>query len=214
MNEVLQVLSLLFFFTAGLLIITFPVRIITSLFSQETCDQIRRNPRLHALWGILAFGSFLFLYVFSSGAWPPRWFERKQQRAQVLERVNAAGGWDVLRNECVDLMKAHQTNGFFWFHRNDTNIASSTLLALKPQEVRFEPYDSRNSNNLVVEIKIFGMHSTGGHSTPAYWIFVLCNTNADTTSYVPSIVQSDAGYPYGHPRHHYRQITNNIFEIY
>jgi len=67
---------------------------------------------------------------------PPFWLQRLDHRQAVKERVQLAGGWDVLRNDCSRLLKINQNNYFFW-HRGLTNQPAlpAAIAVLKPMFV-------------------------------------------------------------------------------
>jgi hypothetical protein len=98
--------------------------------------------------------------------------ERQVQRDAVAARIAQAGGWPALQKDCDALVEKYSDTAFYW-HRWDTNALPPSLAALKPWEIRF--YSPKVLRELkdepqvaVVRIKIFGMHSTGGHSTPYF----------------------------------------------
>ena len=61
----------------------------------------------------------------------------------------------------------------------------------------------------VVRIKVFGIHSTGGHSIPYFGLEVVCGTNA--ASYRP---QPAHGGVSGNHYDSYKRVTDTIYEIY
>ena len=61
----------------------------------------------------------------------------------------------------------------------------------------------------VVRIKVFGIHSTGGHSIPYFGLDVVCSTNA--ASYQPRPSHGGAS---GNNYDGYRQVTETIYERY
>ena len=133
--------------------------------------------------------------------WPPLSVERREQREKLMERVQAAGGWDAIRRDCIALA-AQNTNGFY-SHFRDTNGLPAAIVALKPMMVEYVPPEG------CVRIRIFGMHSTGGHSTPYFGLEVACGTNAE--SYRP---QPAHGGVSGNHYDSYEQVADRIYEIY
>jgi hypothetical protein len=61
----------------------------------------------------------------------------------------------------------------------------------------------------VVRIKFFGMHSTGGHSTPYFGLEVVSGPGAETYKPTPSL-----GGASGNGYRRYRAVTDRIYEIY
>ena len=146
-------------------------------------------------------------------SWPPDWLERRTQRQKVIERVQAAGGWAALQKECDALVEQYRDTAFMW-HRGETNALPPALAALKPWEVRFySPTVLRDFKDepqvAVVRIKIFGMHSTGGHSTPYFGLEIVSGAGAE--SYRP---RPSRGGVSGNGYRSYTTVTDRIYEIY
>ena len=117
-----------------------------------------------------------------------------------MERVQSAGGWDAIRRDCI-AFAGQNTNGFY-SHWGDTNGLPPAIGALKPLLVEYMPPEG------CVRIRIFGIHSTGGHSTPYFGLEVACGTNAE--SYRPQPHDAVSG-----NRHtSYEQVADRIYEIY
>jgi hypothetical protein len=136
-------------------------------------------------------------------AWPPQHLERRSQREKVREWVKMAGGWDAIRRDCVSWAEQH-TNGFS-SHWHDTNGLSLTLVALKPLLVLYEPTPGR------VSMKVFGAHSTGGHSTPYFGLEVL--TTSKSEAYRPGVGYWGGGV-IGNYHSTYKEVAEGIYEIY
>lgn len=203
----LYALLVLGFYGLSFLSFLFLVRLLVALFYRKAFDQMRQHPRLHLLWGLSAACYFGLVYVLSSGMWPPHWVELRQQRAKALERVKAAGGWEVIQNECGSLVRTNPEQPFIW-QFGPTNALPPALQVLGPQQVLFEPHDPNSKEGLIVQIKMFGMHSSGGHSKPYYGFEIVCNTNS--TDYQPQAKTAVSG----NSHHHYRRITPTVFEVY
>jgi hypothetical protein len=175
---------------------------------------MRRHPVIHWIWGGFAFlGVLLFLGVLNPMWWPPPSVERRGQRQKVLERVEAAGGWAAIQRDCDTLVSQHRDSTFYW-HRYDTNALPPALAALNPWEVRFySPSVLRDFKDqpqvAVVRIKIFCMHSTGGHSTPYFGLEVVSGAGAETYRPRPS-----RGGVSGNGYRSYTKVTDRIYEIY
>jgi hypothetical protein len=130
-----------------------------------------------------------------------------------MERILAAGGWAALQKDCGVLAARYRDSEFVWF-RGTTNTLPPTIAALNPWSVTFySPGATRDSSDEpsvpVVRIKVFGIHSTGGHSTPYFGLAVVCATNA--TSYCPP---SSHGGVSGNYYTSYQKVTDTIYEVY
>jgi hypothetical protein len=134
--------------------------------------------------------------------WPPRFLERPIQREKIRERVKLAGGWDAIRRACVTLAEQN-TNGFrsYW---HDTNSLPPTIVVLNPLLVDYDPHYGR------VSMRIFGIHSTGGHSTPYFGLEVL--TTSKSENYKPGVGYE--GGVIGNYHSAYNQVADGIYEIY
>jgi hypothetical protein len=152
------------------------------------------------LWLLLGLVVLFFMYPHFLVGWPPASLERHRHRKLLNERVQSTGGWDVIRNDCVAFAKEH-TNGFhsFW---NDTNLPPA-ILALKPMIVDYDPYFGR------VRMRIFGGHSTGGHSVPYFGLEVVTD-NRD--GYKPG--EGYGGGVIGNRHTTFREVASGIYEIY
>jgi len=126
-------------------------------------------------------------------AWPPAFIERRTQRKQVFERVQAAGGWQSLQQDCAALI-AQNRGAYFHWGRGNTNPLPSSIAALKPREVRFV-----DGQPEVVHIKVFGYRSTDGHQPPYFGLQVVSGTGAE--SYRPKDMR-------------FENITNNVYVVY
>lgn len=215
--------------------LTFIVRLACAPFSTKVSDEMRRHPVVHWIWGCFAFGgALLFLGVLNPAAWPPPSVERREQRQKVLERVQSVGGWDAVRGGCEALV-TNYPDGLTWFppHSNawvypnpqtephkyyvtnlDYGPLPAAVAALKPKEIRFYPprllRDFKDEPQVaVVRIKIFGIHSTGGHSTPYFGLEVPCGTGAER--YEPRPSQGGVS---GNRHTSFRKVADGVFEIY
>lgn len=204
MSTFIPTLLVLAFLVCPIAALMFLVRIIVATFSEKVSEEMHKHPVVHTIWGGLAFvGVLFFLGVIDPTMWPPRSIERRQQRATLMERVQAAGGWDAIRRDCVAL--AEQNTEGFYSHFRATNGLPAAIIALKPMLVEYAP------PNGCVRIRIFGMHSTGGHSTPYLGLEV--DTSTNSVSY-----NHGAGYDNGGVvgNHHSvaEKVAEGIYEIY
>jgi hypothetical protein len=198
----------------------FFVRVLLGPFSPKIWEQMRKHPILHTIWGLFAILSFYFVFVFIPTG-PPAWVDRIDQRKKLQERLNIAGGWNAVRRDCT-LFVSNRTDYFYWFPpatnvhitafsngvainyttNLDYGILPPALAALKPREMEYRPP--------VMQIRLFGMHSTGGHSTPYFGLEIVCVTNA--AEYHPDLVGS--GGVKGNHHSNYKQVAEGVFEIY
>jgi hypothetical protein len=192
----------------------FLARLLCSVFSPKIREQMRKYPTIHTIWACLAFLGFLTITGFLNPfAWPPKFMERRTQRAEVMERVRSAGGWDALRHDCVLLAR---TNEFVHWYRgftNDAPILPPTIAALKPREVEFvsPKFLSNGPEEFripVVRIKLFGMHATGGRSTPYFGLEVVISPSSE--GYTPKARPAASGN--GHTN--YRKVSEGVYEVF
>ncbi len=205
MNAFVHHLFVLAFLVCPMAALFFIVRLVVALFSSKVSEQMRRHPVIHAIWGCFAFGGGLIvLGLLNPEMWPPVSVERREQRAKVMERVQTAGGWDAIRRDCVRLAEQN-ANGFHFSGFRDTNGLPAAVVALKPMAVEYQPQFG------CVLIRIFGMHSTGGHSRPYFGLEV--DTSTNSVSY-----NHGAGYGNGGVignRHTVaEQVAEGIYELY
>jgi hypothetical protein len=159
-------------------------------------------------WILWVFVVLVVIYLFPSMVyWPPPWIERRAQRQRLNERIQSAGGWAALQRDCDTLVQQNRTTGFAW-HQGDE--LPPALAALNPREVYFYPSPNRKDSSAmcVVHIRVLGVHSTGGHSTPYFGLEVVSGGNAD--QYRP---EPGRGAP-GNYHDSYRKVTDRIYEIY
>jgi hypothetical protein len=155
----------------------------------------------------------MLFVLFNAAAWPPAWRERRAQRDKVVQRVQSAGGWQALRRDCISLAATNEIVQWIRWHTNDTPALPPAIAALQPQQVDFvsPKLFGRHSDEPripIVRIKIFGMHSTGGHSTPYFGLEVIAE--ASTTNYTPKARPAASGN--GHLN--YRNVSEGIYEIF
>jgi hypothetical protein len=186
----------------------------------EARTPVRSNFVLGLLSILVLF--FIYLWVVAGGLWPPFWLEHHRQQQEVSKRIQSIGGWEALKRDAVLLAKQNNEAGFLWlrgksFLANEgfTNYAlPPAFAALNPSQVRlFNP--RRLSQQFgdgpdveVVEIKIFGMHSIGGHSTPYYGLELV--RGPGTNEYRPQASRTALGNAHST----YRKIIDNVYEVY
>jgi hypothetical protein len=216
----MNILSPLLFLLIPLFGLMFFIRVLLGPFSPKIWEQMRKHPILHLVWGLFSILSFYFVFVFIPYG-PPAWVDRIDQRKKLQERVNTAGGWIAIRQDCT-LFVSNRTDFFYWFPpatnvqvtsfsnnvaiRYTTNLNYGTLppalAALKPRGMEYR--------NPVMQIRLFGMHSSGGHSTPYFGLEIVCSTNAP--EYRPKV--GGSGGASGNHHSTYEQVAEGVFEIY
>lgn len=153
----------------------------------------------------ILLGLVLLLILFPSVAiwWPPVSVERRRQKEILTQRVEAAGGWDAVRRDCITF--AGQNPNGFYSHFMETNGLPPAILALKPMLVQYVPAYG------CVQIRIFGMHRTGGHSTPYFGLEV--DTSSNNVTYHHGTGYENGGVIGNHDSVP-QQVANGIYEIY
>jgi hypothetical protein len=195
----------------------FLIRLIAALFSTTVRGLIAKRPRLHLLWGFLAFFCFVGVQSFLQTGWPPPAARLHNQIKILEERVQTNGGWEVLRQDCVFLMEQQKDEFHDWSWHN-TNGLPASIAALKPMDVQYLPPQylgelkdgkfTTPPKAYVVRIRVFGMPSTGGHAIPYLGLEVVMGDGA--ANYLPKPAEAASG----NRRMHYKKITENIYEIY
>src|SRR5580765_2471508 len=164
----------------------FFVRLLCAPFSEKIREQMSRHRVLHWVWGCCAlFTAFVWFVLFNPSAWPPTWWERRAQRSRVVQRVQSAGGWQALRRDCISFAQTNEIVEWFRWHTNDAPALPPAIAALQPQQVSHvspkllgRPH-SDEPQFPIVRIKIFGMHATGGHSTPYFGLEIVAAMSGD-----------------------------------
>ena len=158
------------------------------------------------------FGFYWFLtLLFSSDSFPPRWYERHAQRKKVLERVQAAGGWEALRRDCIALIATNESIRWVRGAKNDAPLLPPVIKALQPKEVDYispPKLDSYLPRVPIVRIKIFGAYATGGHSTPYFGLQIVASPSIE--DYAPTKHPGASGNSHGD----YRKVSEGVFEIF
>jgi hypothetical protein len=203
----------LLFLTGLFMALLFFVRLVVAQFSDKVRALIYRRPVLHIIWGLAATGYFFVFYALTinPSVLSPNWLERRRQRSVALERVQIAGGWDAVKRDCVALVTNNPEQRFFWYARVSTNPLPAAIATLEPQQITLQPREPAEKGKpvfSVVRIKIFGMHSSGGHSIPYYGLDVVCESSS--TPYQPESSQAAAG----NSHFKYRKVAENIYEVY
>jgi hypothetical protein len=154
------------------------------------------------LWIPLVLLMFFLISLPVLNWWPPISVEQRTQRQKLAERVQSAGGWDAIRRDCIAL--AEQNPNGFRSGWHDTNLPPA-IVALSPLLVQYSPKDG------CVRMRIFGMHRTGGHSTPYFGLEV--DTSTNSISYQHGSGYADGGVIGSHYSEPER-VANGIYEIY
>jgi len=156
---------------------------------------------------------YFFLMLVNTDAFPPAWYVRRSQEQKLMERVQFAGGWEAIRHDCILLAQTNEIVQRIRWRTNDAPPLPQAIAALQPQQVDFLspkflgaiPGEPRTP---VVRIKLFGMHSTGGHSTPYFGLEVV--TDSSTKRYTPKASTAASGNGFLN----YQMISEGIYEIY
>jgi hypothetical protein len=169
-------------------------------------DNFKPKPKFPSADFIILVSVVSFIAVFSSWYslwWPPPSIQRRSQRETLVERVQAAGGWDAVRRDCISFSLQH-TNGFE-SHWRDTNGLPKAIAALRPLLVQYDPPHG------CVNVRIFGIHSTGGHSTPYFGLEIDTSTNSAGYKHGTGY---DNGGVIGNHHSVANQVVDGIYEIY
>jgi hypothetical protein len=155
----------------------------------------------------------LFLMLLNSDSFPPRWYERRAQRQKVTERVQAAGGWAALRHECIAFVGTNEMVHWIRWHTNDAPALPPAIMALQPQQVyyvspKLPSPQSGEPQVPIVRIKVFGMHATGGHSTPYFGLEVVATPSS--VNYTPKARPAASGN--GHLN--YQRVSEGVYEVF
>lgn len=210
----MSVVLKLLFIVCPLAAILFIVRLVCAPFSSKISDQIRRHQLIHWVWGGFGLvGALMVVGALNPAAWPPPSVERRAQRLEVRDRIETAGGWEALRHDCIEFAQTNEVVQWSRWFTNDAPALPPAIRALQPQQVYyvspklFGPH-SDESKIPIVRIKVFGMHSTGGHSTPYFGLEVVATPSSE--DYTPKARPAASGN--GHV--HYRKVSDGVYEIY
>ena len=133
----------------------------------------------------LVFVTPILLYHFQE--LPPYYVQREQQRRIVRERVEAAGGWEVLRRDCQSLLtNSPQSFRWDWAYPGSLPLPPG-LASLQPRCVRI---NSKRDEPTIAYIELFGAHSTGSRGIPFYELLLVCGPAPD--SFTPKPDRSPA----------------------
>jgi len=111
-------------------------------------------------------------------------FEKKAERKKIYAlahaRIEAAGGWQVVKMACLNL-STNAVNGFFTSRGLEKSL-SPVLSKLQPREI----YMSPNPDGFpVMRLQLFGVHRTGYFDAPYFGIWVVCTNRP--SNYIPPI---------------------------
>jgi hypothetical protein len=223
------------YFVCPIAALLFIIRLLCAPFSSRISQQMRSHPVVHVAWGCFAFvGMLILLQVIDPAASVRRSAERSKQRQEILKRVQSAGGWDEVRRGC-EMLASNNPQGFYWrppqsnvwVYPNPqtepkkyyiTNLDYGPLppavASLHPREIRYEPSEFFQNEKPVphpgvVRVKFFGIHSTGGHSTPYYGLEVPYGAGAG--DYLPRPSQGGVS---GNRHDSFQKVADRVFEIY
>ncbi len=165
----------------------------------------KRSPALHLLLGV-ACVLLVMPYLNINYYGPPFWMERREQRQQVLHRVESLGGWSALRTACTALVEQTKAepDGYFYWRRGATNALPPAISALQPKLV--EVARDRDATP-VVFIQFYGGWATGARHTPSYSLHVRCGPTPQ--GFQPEILHR-GNTVIGRSR----LLSDSVFEIY
>jgi hypothetical protein len=187
----------------------------------ENPPQEPRPPAVRTILRLFALGFILFFcWILLIGNWPPQWWERRLERQEALQRIQAAGGWAVLRNDCMLLAETNHFERYsrfgplIWRGREMMDEMPPAIVKLKPLSVFLYPPKSYNNDLLwpalqkkddhpeiwVVHIMLSGWPAIN-HRKPYYGFDVICGTEPE--SYQPTDSTRRA-----------RKVAGGIYEIY
>jgi hypothetical protein len=212
-----EIIILLLVFAALLICVVHGLKFLfvclSALFSKEKALQVRKRPIAHAVWSIV--GVFLLIFVLLIFNIDPLGIghifsnlEKSHQRKIAHDRVNAIGGWEVLRRYSENILDKYHEDNFRWI-KWETNRPPlpDSLMALKPQIIVI---DGKNNFTSILQIQIFGMWHSVSEPTPKYEIWI---THSNFPSSVnPGLLVSRPWEFYGGAKVHY--VTNQIYEVY
>jgi hypothetical protein len=164
----------------------------------------------------IVFGTIGFAIVCLAGTTiQEKWLETERQ--QILERVQSAGGWDVLRKDCKTLAEQYGNKSGDWRAYHNTNGLAdlpAAIIALQPRRVEFYPPKTggnwfNDSDFPVVRITVFSEFYTGpgGSDKPPLGLDILCGNSSRT--YDPSRVFTSPSKFWT-----YQKMTNDVYEFY
>gem|GEM_PF-5712988 len=208
----------------------FVARLLAAPFSGKVQGQMRRHPALHWVWAVVGLAG---LWVaLDPGGNIQRTLLRRERWAETRERVERAGGWAAVRQNCARLAAEHPeglelawpdkgTNGLvyrrrpgWWNTHRSSDWESShqfvlpgELEPLHPRGIRYVP--SRFVTNgppvELVDLTLFGGH----RSRFGYGLRVVCE---DSANYQPT--RKDSQMPGGRSWKRFRQVAEGVFEFY
>lgn len=160
-------------------------------------------------WIVVVFFAAGLVDIFIPDLFHPLWLERGLQRQTLIHRVHAAGGWQVIRQACIALVQTNDSVQWIRWRTNHALALPPAIMALQPDQVHYtspkrlgrEPDENPVP---VVRIKLFGLHRTGGHSTPYLGIEVVATSPNE--EYTPKS-------PWGGDLK-YRKVSEGVYEVF
>jgi hypothetical protein len=168
-----------------------------------------KNFFLKCIYVVVLLGVLGFAVMEFSGRQAPWsvWLKHHAQRKFVFTNVEAAGGWNAFKSECVSLISIAKASGqYTWFLRGshpwpaELPTSCKIISGLRPHSVEVE---TPLGGPAYVIIEIFGDHSKGKPPTPYYGLVYQTLTNSDECVAASSFQSSTP-----------RKITDQVFEIY
>lgn len=202
------------FYTTFILSLVFIARFFLAVFSGGGIKNLKKQWLLNTgLFIAFVLFCLMFLPLFAYYYFPPTWWDRRVQRQQVFERLQPVGGWDALKKDCISLTEQYKDEPFVWFGW-DTSALPDAIAALKPQRVEYYSpkvlRDFSGERQLpIVQIAIFGAHSTGGRDIPTLQLEVMCGQAGE-------VYQPPTRPRFTTPLTYWRcrKVTDDIYELY
>lgn len=146
----------------------FLYRAVGAFFSSRLRNEIRSRPCDHFLMFCalpVAVGLIVLIH--------PAWLKRYEERGKAFTRVEQAGGWEVLKRDCL-IIASRATNydhGDLVWLKNMTNFPPLPpgVAALDPYQIRC----TREGSASIVRVHVLGHHSTD-FAWPEYWLWFYC----------------------------------------
>src|SRR5690606_24977118 len=135
-SDMLRYLSMVALLLLSLAAVVWLVICIVSASARQKRLRLAKQFFLTAIVATPVVGYLVLLIAMS---WPPDWVERRSQRTLLQARVEAAGGWDRIREACGQL--AAENNVVQWHGRHTNALVElpAPLAALEPETVTFYP---------------------------------------------------------------------------
>lgn len=128
------------------------VRVCAAPFSPKVRGQIERHPRLHLLWfGLVAVFVAAVFILPGMIKKSERKARLQQRRESMWQQVQAAGGWEALRAECVRFAAEHQPeHSRGWRDLGEGTNQWPIISSLNPLWLDVSPSDPGDTNVAII----------------------------------------------------------------